>query len=286
MTQPLVSVKVATYNHELFLRQCLDGILAQQTNFPFEVVVGEDGSSDGTRAIAESYARAHPGVVRLVAHDANVGPARNLASIRAACRGSYEAMCEGDDFWIHPLKLQRQVDFLEMHPDCGYCFHDVLQFREDKSSRPRFYCPRNLPDFPGVADVLRQPHLIATCSVLARREFIESLPAWRTGLLCGDLVVRLWGPHVGRIGYLRDVMAVQRKHPGGMNAVCGHRRMAEAAIQAYRLFDESTHRRYAREIRHRIRFERRYLRFGPLAYLLHPRKAADRVKRALSGAGV
>lgn len=286
MTPPLVSVKVATYNHEPYLGQCLEGILAQKTDFPFEVVVGEDCSTDGTRAIAESYAQAHPAVVRLVAADANVGPARNLARIRAACRGRYEALCEGDDFWIHPLKLQRQVEFLEAHADCGFCFHDVLQFQEDKDARPRFYCPRDLPDFPSVADVLRWPQFIATCSVLARREFLETLPAWRTGLLCGDLVVRLWGPHVGRIGYLPDVMAVQRNHAGGMNTMLGHRRMVESAIQAYRRFDEATGGRYAREIRDRIRFEQQYIRFGPLAYLLHPAKAAARIKRGFSGAGL
>ena len=121
---------------------------------------------------------------------------------------------------------------------------------------------------------------------MARREFLETLPAWRTGLLCGDLVVRLWGPHVGRIGYLPDIMAVQRNHAGGMNTVFGHRRMAEAAIQAYRLFDEATGGRYAKEIRDRIRFEQQYIRFGPLAYLLHPSKAAARVKRGLAGAGL
>ena len=128
--------------------------------------------------------------------------------------------------------------------------------------------------------------LFQAAFVVARRDFLETLPAWRTGLPCGDLVVRLWGPHVGRIGYLRDVMAIQRKHADGMNTVFGHRRMAEAAIQAYRLFDETTGGRHAGEIRKRVRFEKQYIRFGPLAYLLHPSKAAARVIRGLTGAGL
>ena len=179
MTSPaLVSVKVPAYNQERYLEACLDGILSQKTSFPFEVVIGEDGSPDGTRGIAETYAQAHPDRVRLLPAEGNLGPARNLARIRAACRGTYEAMCEGDDIWIHPHKLQRQVEFLESRPDYVFCFHDTLFCREDKGVRPRYYCPRDLPESPTVADVLRRPAFIATSSILARRSFLDALPPW------------------------------------------------------------------------------------------------------------
>ncbi|MBP7830481.1 MAG: glycosyltransferase [Kiritimatiellae bacterium] len=286
MTPPLVSVKVPTYNHERYIEACLDGILAQKTSFPFEVIVGEDGSTDGTRTIVETYAKAHPEVIRVVTSESNIGPARNLARIRAACRGAYEAMCEGDDLWIDPRKLQRQVDYLDTHPDCVYCFHDTLFYREDKGARPRYYCPANLSEFPTVADVLERPPFTATSSIVARRSFLDSLPSWRTQVLCSDLVVRLWGPHAGCVGYLKEVMALRRRHAGGLSMRTGHRRMAEEAIKAYRLFDEATGGRYRRLIRASIAFERHHAWLGPLCYAWHPARALARYRAFQTGAGL
>jgi glycosyltransferase involved in cell wall biosynthesis len=286
MTPPLVSVKVPAYNQERYLEACLEGILAQRTSFPFEVVIGEDGSTDGTRAIVESYAQAHPGLIRVITSGENLGPARNLARIRAACRGTYEAMCEGDDLWIHPRKLQRQVEFLEARPDHVFCFHDTLFYREDKGARPKYYCPPDLPETPTVADVLRRPAFIATSSIVARRTFLDTLPPWRTEVLCGDLVVRLWGPHAGRIGYLKDIMALRRRHAGGISMRSGRRRMAEEAIKAYGLFDEATHRQYHPLVRARIASERQHARFGPLYYAWHPVRAFARCRAFRTGAGL
>jgi glycosyltransferase involved in cell wall biosynthesis len=288
VTTPLVSVKVPAYNQERYIEACLAGVLAQKTTFPFEVIVGEDCSTDGTRAIIETYARAHPDVVRVLAAEANVGPASNIARIRAACRGTYEAICEGDDLWIHPRKLQRQVEFLEAHRDCMFCFHDALFFRDDRRARPRYYCPADLPEFPTVADLLRRPAFIATCAIVARRTLWDTIPAWRTQVLCGDLVVRLWGAHAGRIGYLKDsgIMAIRRRHGSGLSLRTGHRRMAEDAINVFRLFDGSTGGRYRRPIRERIAFERQYTRFGSLCYAWHPARALDRYRFFRTGAGM
>lgn len=286
MSVPLVSVKVPAYNHERYIEACLAGILAQKTSFPFEVIVGEDCSTDGTREIVETCAKAHPDIIRVVTSESNVGPARNLARIRAACRGAYEALCEGDDLWIHPHKLQRQVEFLEANPDHVYCFHDTLFYREDKGARPRYYAPPDLPESPAVADVLERPPFIATASILARRSFLDSLPAWRAEVLCGDLVVRLWGPHAGRIGFLKEVMALRRRHAGGLSMRTGHRRMMEEAIKAYRLFDEATGGRYARLVRDRVAFERQYARFGKLCYLWHPARARSWFRACRTGAGL
>ena len=286
MAQPLVSVKVPAYNQERFIEACLNGILAQKTTFPFEVVIGEDCSTDRTRDLVQAYAQAQPDVVRVVTSDANVGPARNIARIRAACRGVYEATCEGDDVWFHPHKLQRQVDFLESRPDCVFCFHDALFYREDKGARPKYYCPRDLPDTPTLADVLRRPAFIATSSILARRSFMEALPPWRAEVLCGDLVVRLWGAHVGKIGYLRDVMSIRCRHAGGLSMRAGHRRMAAEALKAYALFDEATQRRHHRLVRARIVFERQHARLGSLVYWLHPGHACRRFREYRTGAGL
>lgn len=286
MNEPLVSVKVPAFNHERYIEACLAGILAQETSFPFEVIIGEDHSTDGTRALVEACAKAHPDILQVITSESNVGPARNIARIQAACRGTYEAICEGDDLWIDPRKLQRQVEFLETHSDHVFCFHDALFYREDKGVRPRYYAPTDLPESPTVADVLRRPAFIATSSILARRSFRESLPEWRRQVLCGDLVVRLWGPHVGKIGYLKDIMAIRRRHAAGLSMRTGFRQMAEEAAKAYRLFDEATGGRYSPLLLQRIAFERQYARFGRLCYLWHPTRAREWLRAFLTGKGL
>ena len=143
-----------------------------------------------------------------------------------------------------------------------------------------------MPDTPTLADVLRRPAFIATSSILARRSFMEALPPWRAEVLCGDLVVRLWGAHVGKIGYLRDIMSIRCRHAGGLSMRAGHRRMAAEALQAYALFDEATQRRHHRLVRARMVFERQHARFGPMAYLLHPGQALQRFREYRTGAGL
>lgn len=286
MQQPRVSVKIVTYNHEAYIAQCLAGVVAQKTTFPFEVIIGEDCSTDGTRAIVQSYANEYPDLIRVISSENNVGPARNLARIRAACSGEYEALCEGDDCWIDPQKLQRQVDFLDAQPDYTLCFHDALRYFEDKRGRPIYYCPLDLPETPTIADVIQRPVFIPTASILARRTFLESLPEWRTQFVCSDLVVRLWSAHVGKIGYLNHIMSLKRQHSTGLTATTGRKRMADEALKVYKKFDEVTDYQYTDLIQQRIAFDKQYQRLGSLFYLLHPKQAIERWHREQRGAGI
>src|SRR5262245_58120103 len=118
---PLVSVDMITYQHAPFIKEALDSVLMQKVNFPYEICLGEDGSADGTREICLDYARRHPDKIRLFLRN-RTNPARNrfkapymhnAAATFDACRGKYIALLEGDDYWIHPHKLQMQVDQLE-----------------------------------------------------------------------------------------------------------------------------------------------------------------------------
>ena len=106
MKDPLVSVHMVTYNHRPYIAQALEGALQQQTHFPFEVVIGEDCSTDGTRDIVFDYQKRYPELVRVITSDRNVGPNANGLRVSEACRGKYIAYCDGDDFWHHPRKLQ------------------------------------------------------------------------------------------------------------------------------------------------------------------------------------
>ena len=136
---PVVSVTVATYQHVNYIKECLDGILMQKTNFPIEIIIGEDGSTDGAQEICKEYAHAHTDKIRLFIRDRKLSQYKDKdGSIqrfnglwnRMSCRGKYIAFCEGDDYWTDPLKLQKQVDFLESHPDYVMCSHRFKQYMQ------------------------------------------------------------------------------------------------------------------------------------------------------------
>jgi glycosyltransferase involved in cell wall biosynthesis len=115
---PLVTIKCTAYNHELFLRKCLDGFVMQKTNFKFEAIVHDDASTDGTANIIREYAEKYPSIIKPIYETENQFTKGKLAKIMDdAITGKYAAICEGDDYWTDPHKLQRQVDFLEAHPD-------------------------------------------------------------------------------------------------------------------------------------------------------------------------
>jgi glycosyltransferase involved in cell wall biosynthesis len=122
---PLVSVVTLTYNHEPYIAQAIESVLAQKTDFPFEYIIGEDCSTDRTRAIVDDYARRHPDVIRVVSGPVNIGAMANIIRVNGVMRGKYIATLEGDDFWNDASKLQRQVDFLERNPEYGVVHTDV-----------------------------------------------------------------------------------------------------------------------------------------------------------------
>ena len=129
--RPLVSVVSITYNQEKFIREALEGMVLQKTNFDFEIIVADDASTDATAAIIQEYADAYPGLIKPVLRKKNLGAiANSLSSLRLA-RGKYLALCEGDDYWTDENKLQKQVDFLEAHQDYALCFHPVRVFFDD-----------------------------------------------------------------------------------------------------------------------------------------------------------
>lgn len=121
--EPLVSVVSITYNHEQFISQMIEGVLMQQTTFPIELILAEDRSTDRTRDIILEYQKMHPELIRIIMSESNIGAVDNEKRAMFAARWKYIAICEGDDYWTDPLKLQKQVDFLESNPDFSVCFH-------------------------------------------------------------------------------------------------------------------------------------------------------------------
>lgn len=120
--KPKVSVCVVTYNQEKYIRQCLQSIVDQKTNFDFEVIVGEDCSTDGTRAIVMEFAERYPTIIRPLYQEKNAGSSKNFLDVHAVARGQYIAHVDGDDYTL-PNKLQVQSDFLDKHPECNIVWH-------------------------------------------------------------------------------------------------------------------------------------------------------------------
>lgn len=128
-----VSVCVVTYNQEKYIAECLDSLVSQKTDFNFEIIVGEDCSTDGTRAIVQQYVDKYPDIVKPIFHKYNVGPVENVKQVYIAAKGKYIAHMDGDDMAL-PTKLQKQFDILEENPDCAICVHNMKAI--DGDSKP------------------------------------------------------------------------------------------------------------------------------------------------------
>lgn len=122
---PIVSIIVCTYNQEQYIKQTLDSILMQQCNFEFEILVGEDCGTDSTRKICEDYAAKYS-QVKVLDRPQNLGKQKNFFDALIQCKGKYVSMCDGDDYWQDPLMLQKEVDYLESHPECVIVYHDSI----------------------------------------------------------------------------------------------------------------------------------------------------------------
>ncbi|MCQ2307121.1 MAG: glycosyltransferase [Bacteroidales bacterium] len=123
MIEPLLSIITITYNQEQFIAKTIESVLMQKVDFPIEYIIAEDCSTDGTLAICKDYAEKYPDIIRIITSEKNVGGIENERRAMLAAKGKYVALCEGDDYWTDPLKLQRQVGFLESHPDYSVTFH-------------------------------------------------------------------------------------------------------------------------------------------------------------------
>ena len=215
----MVSIRCLTYNHEPYIRQCLEGFIMHKTNFRFEAVVHDDASTDGTVAIIREYAEKYPNIIKPIyeienqysKHDGSLGKIMN-----AACTGKYIAMCEGDDYWIDPLKLQKQVDFLESHSDYYVVGMRSLLYRQDIDKYDIYKNSIHFSTSFSVADYIKNI-LMHTSTFLVRRENIsfEQMPQ---GILQSDIYFILHSSCKGKkkIKVLKNIGTVYRKHGGGI----------------------------------------------------------------------
>jgi glycosyltransferase involved in cell wall biosynthesis len=205
----------------------LEGVLMQQTSFDFEIVIGDDASTDDNQLIIKDFALRFPEKIRAFLHPKNLGPTEprelggknNVAFLFSECRGEYIALCEGDDYWTDPLKLQRQVDFLNNNPIYALCHHQLEVVYEDNSPKHSFN-PENQRDMSSIEDLLMDNSwFVGTASTVFRNVFKTGMPDWWWKSASGDLGIFIEVARHGKIKYLPETMGGYRKHRGGMTNI-------------------------------------------------------------------
>ena len=212
-----VSVVCTAYNHGAFIRDALEGFVSQRTSFPFEVLVSDDASTDDTAAIIRDYAARYPALIRPFLLEKNLySQGRSLYDelLYPAARGQYIALCEGDDYWTDPEKLQRQADFLDGHPAYSACVHNTMLHRIDGSRADApLFADRPEQDIPFETVVRGMAGAFHTSSIMARREFLLDPPAFRAVAFrhgFTDYPVGIWLTMQGKVRYLDRCMSVYR----------------------------------------------------------------------------
>ncbi len=212
--EPLISIRCLVYNHEPFLRQCLDGIVMQQTDYPYEAIVHDDASTDGSAAIIREYAEKYPDIIKPIFETENQFR-KDRSVIRkkmdAACRGKYWAVCEGDDFWTDPQKLQMQVSVLESNPDCSMCCSAVKYYSQKQQRYTRVHhCRKGDGSLP-VEDVIKRGGLyIPSCSIVYRKSIKDHYPDYCLNCHVGDFPLQIMCAMKGEIYYFDRYMATYR----------------------------------------------------------------------------
>ena len=259
-----VSVCLLTYNHERYVAQAIESVLAQQ-GVDFELVISEDCSTDGTRAIVDDYAARHPDRIRVLTAATNVGGTRAFVrGIEGAC-GTYVALLDGDDYWTSPDKLRIQADYLDAHPECAICFHNVTVVYEDAdmpphpfhTGEPGRYFSKPVPKPVSTLADVAPGNFMQTCSVMFRRGLFGAFPAWFTDLVVGDWPLHVLNAEHGDIGYIDADMAVYRVHAGGVWTGSltryRNREAVEGLVRVHALIDRHLGGRFAPEFERRIR---------------------------------
>jgi len=241
---PLVSISCVTYNQAPYIKECLDSFLMQQTDFAFEILINDDASTDGTREIIEEYASKYPEIIFPLYQSENQyskGVRGMMAKFNfPRSRGKYIALCEGDDYWTDPLKLQKQVNTLEENSAYSMCFHDAWVVKDNMQSHK--YVDKNKTVF--TTEDLFERHFIPTASILFRNNIV--FPDWYSKIQSGDKLLLFLFSLNGDIKFLNEPMSVYRLHSAGIsNTHVGIKKVYDTALLLH-LIDEETNYAYTK----------------------------------------
>jgi glycosyltransferase involved in cell wall biosynthesis len=229
---PRVSVVLRTFDHEPFIAQAIESVLIQQAEFPFELIVGEDCSSDGTREIVRGYAERHPELITAVLPERNVGHGEIFRRALEATAGEFIAYLDGDDYWTSPAKLARQVEYLDRNPDCANCFHDV-SLVYDRAGMPSGAVSPGFGDGQFSLEQIVMECFVPAPAMMFRRRVAEGLRPWIFDSAWIDWLIHIRSAELGPIGYLPEPLAAYRVHEGGMFSAMDRVSQLEEDIEFY-----------------------------------------------------
>ena len=281
MKEPKVSVSIITYRHEHYVSRAIESVLHQQVNFPYEIIIGDDFSIDGTREILRRYQQQHPDIIQLILHprryDNVPGRINNITNLYA-CRGQYVALLDGDDYWLGEDKLQTQVDFLDQHSDYVLAFHDALKVYDNPAvSNER--CSKKYPFLQHdntftQQDILSGWGFVPTSSIVFRNRLIGEFPEWFWKVISADYALLLLLTQHGKMKYFCQVNGVYQQH--GQSFTNVHNRNLETiALKVKEL------QRYKKEFLPPALTLKGYYRRACLAYRLDQQIAMYRYNFAL-----
>ncbi len=212
-----LSILLVTYNHKKYIRQALHSLIRQVIEGPLELVIADDGSSDGTLDIIREYEQENPRFqFKYLSNTSNLGITKNYQRGFAACSGEYVAVLEGDDYWVSPMKLQRQCDFLDAHWECDLCAVNYLIYEEELAK----FTPRTTIGLGYRLLSARQligDHLASNFSTcLYRKTALNALPHGLFEITSYDWIVNICVARRSLIGFLEEPMSVYRLHSGGV----------------------------------------------------------------------
>ncbi len=214
MKKPLVAVFMVTYNHEKYIEQAIESVLMQKTTFPIKLFIGEDCSTDGTSELCMKYKEDFPELVEPILNKQNIGASKNARQMFDICFSSgaeYIAMLEGDDYWTDPLKLQKQVDFLESNPDFSMACHNVVVIGDINQAK----YVNKYEDYYTALELATGDISIPTLSVVFRNYNLE-VPKLMSKAVIGDFPLFLLIAQNGKIKYFPEIMGARRVHKGGL----------------------------------------------------------------------
>ena len=212
---PLVSICCQTYNHVNYIKEAVESFLMQNVNFSYEILLRDDASTDGTAEICKEYANSYPDKINLLAYNENQwkkGVKPFSDNVKRA-KGKYIAMCEGDDYWTDPLKLQKQVDFLEGNKSFSLCFHNAKVIYE-LGQESHVFKELQTREYSG--NEVLDTWTIPTASVLFRRKNLNIENLTNPNYLYGDIILFLTLAETGKLFCMNEIMSVYRRHEGGI----------------------------------------------------------------------
>ncbi|HMH32107.1 MAG TPA: glycosyltransferase [Puia sp.] len=242
---PRCAVWMVTYNHEKYIAEAIESVLKQETSFTYKLFIGDDCSSDSTTDICRIYSERYPDKIDLVVNEKNRGAHGNGVRTYHRCLQSgaeYLALCEGDDYWTDPHKLQKQIGFLESNRDYAICFHNSKIINDEEPEKISF---SNLPDQPETSEFgdLAEKEFIYTATCLFRSEDLKKFPQKHYRYL-NNYTLDLNNAQYGYIKYLDEVMSVYRKHRGGIWSMVAREKTLIEHLPVYKFYVRYFHKKY------------------------------------------